>query len=193
MGLEDIAMMRALPGCSVLYPSDAYSAYYLAREAFNNLGITYVRTTREPTPVLYNPQIKFPIGGCQLHGPSDGDKVTIVAAGITVFEALKAQENLKTQGILTRVIDLYSIRPLDQKTLIASVKQTSGNLVVVEDHRPEGGIGEAVLSALVGIALNFKHLAVRGISHSATPAQELQISNLDASGIEQAVKQLVES
>lgn len=191
MGLEDIALMRNLPGCTVLYPSDAYCAYLLTRDAFNQPGITYLRTTREPTPIIYNQTSKFPIGGSHLHGPSDQDKVTIVAAGITVFEALKAQSALREQGIMTRVIDLYSIRPIDRETLISSVKQTMGNLVIAEDHHPEGGIGEAVLSALANLPINVVHLAVSGVPHSATPEEQLATYGLDEHGIEQAAKQLL--
>lgn len=191
MGLEDIAMMRTLPGCAILYPSDAYSAYQLTREAFNQPGMTYIRTTREPTPVLYSQTMKFPVGGCHIHGPSNQDKATIVAAGITLFEALKAQNALRDQGILTRVIDLYSIKPLDRDSLISNIKQTSGNLVIAEDHHPEGGMGEAVLSAIVGLPANITHLAVRGVPHSATMEEELALYSIDAAGIEQAVKNMV--
>lgn len=191
MGLEDIALMRNLPGCSVLYPSDAYCAYQLTRDAFNQPGITYLRTTRETTPILYSQTTKFPVGGCHLHGPSDQDKATIIAAGITLFEALKAQSALREQGIMTRVIDLYSVRPLDRDTVLNSVKQTSGRLVIVEDHHPEGGLGEAVLSALVNLPTNVVHLAVKGVPHSATTEEQLALHGIDAAGIEQAVKQLV--
>ncbi len=191
MGLEDIALMRNLPGCTILYPSCPYSAYQLTKDAFNQPGLVYIRTTREPTAVLYAQTTKFPVGGCQLHGPSDQDKVTIVAAGITVYEALKAQTNLREQGILVRVIDLYSVRPMDSETLIDCVKRTGNRLVVAEDHHPEGGIGEAILSTLVGLPLNFKHLAVRGVPHSATPQEELATYQLDSAGIEQAVKELL--
>lgn len=191
MGLEDIAIMRTLPGCTILYPSDAYSGYQLARAAFNEPGIVYVRTTREPTPIIYNQTMQFPIGGSHLHGPSDQDKVTVVAAGITLFEALKAQTALREQGILVRVIDLYCVRPLDNETLIDSVKRTSGRLVIAEDHHSEGGIGETVLSALGGLSLNIKHLAVRGIPHSAASYENLAIHGLDSAGIEQAVKELI--
>lgn len=193
MGLEDIAMMRTLPGCSVLYPCDAYSTYQLTRAAFNNPGMTYLRTTREATPLVYTQMTQFPIGGSHVHGPADQDKVTIVAAGITLHEALKAQGELRTQGILARVIDLYSIKPLDTQTLLQSLHITSGRLVVVEDHRPEGGIADAIRSALDGTALNIKHLAVRGIPHSATWQEELSLHELDASAIVRATKSLLGS
>lgn len=191
MGLEDIAMARNLPGCTILYPSDAYSAYSLTRDAFNQPGLTYLRLTREPVTVIYSQTTQFPVGGSHLHGPSDQDKVTIVAAGITVFEALKAQVILREQGILVRVIDMYSVRPLDTATLIDSVKRTGNRLVVAEDHHPEGGIGEEIYAALAGLPLTMKHLAVRGVPHSATMAEELNLYELDAAGIEQAVKQLL--
>lgn len=191
MGLEDIALMRNLPGCTILYPSDAYSAYSLTREAFNQPGLTYLRLTREPVTVLYSQTTKFPVGGSHLHGPSDQDKATIVAAGITLFEALKAQKSLREKGILVRVIDLYSVRPIDEATLIDCVKRTGNRLVVVEDHHAEGGIGEEVAWTLSGLPLIMKHMAVRGIPHSGTINDTLESFNLDAASIERAVEELV--
>lgn len=193
MGLEDIAMMRSLPNVTILYPSDVYSAYALTIEAYNHPTMTYLRTTREPTPILYTQATRFPIGGSHLHSPTDSDVVTIIAAGVTLFEALEAQRSLRDQGISVRVIDLYSIRPLDERTLVSSLAQTSGNVVVVEDHYQEGGIGEALFSfcAANSIAIKARHLAVTGICHSATFREELEINGIDANAIENATKQLL--
>lgn len=192
MGLEDIAMMRMLPGTTVLYPVDAYSTYVLTKEAQNQTGVTYIRTTREATPLIYAQTTKFPIGGSHIHAPSQQDVVMIVAAGITLIEALKAQSELRAQGVLVRVIDVYSIKPLDVATLTESIRATHGKIVVVEDHRPEGGIGDAVRSALDGTAINMKHLAVRDIPHSASAQEELQLHHIDAASIEKAVRELMQ-
>ncbi len=192
MGLEDIAMMRSLPGCTVLYPSDAYSSYLLTRDALNQPGMTYIRTTREPTPLLYAQTTKFPIGGSHVHGPSDQDKVAIIAAGITLFEALKAQGELRVKGVMVRVIDLYSIRPLDTATVMDAVHATRGALVIVEDHHPEGGIGDAVRAALDGVPVHIQHLSVKGIPQSATPQEELTIHGIDSGAIVKAVENLMQ-
>lgn len=192
MGLEDIAMLRPLPGSTILYPADAYSTFALTHEAYRLEGLVYIRTTREPTPLIYSSQTKFPIGGSHIHGPGEHDVVTIITAGITLFEALQAQAELREMNIPVRVIDAYSIKPLDVATINASIHQTRGRVVVVEDHRPEGGLGEAVLSAVAdSVNERLIHLAVRGIPHSATPEQELARHEIDASAIMRAVQRLI--
>lgn len=191
MGLEDIAMMRTLPGMIVVIASDAYSAYSLTRNCIRQKSLAYIRTAREPTSVLYTQTTLFPIGGSHLHSAGDQDVVTIVSAGITVYEALLAQQNLKIQGILVRVVDLYSIKPLDVVTLKMCAKQTKGKFVVVEDHRLEGGVGEAVRNALNGEKIDLRHLGVVGIPHSQSPQEALHMHQIDALAIETAVKELL--
>ena len=147
MGLEDLAMFRSILGSVVLYPSDAVSTDKLVEAAAKHKGIVYIRTTRMETPVLYSPGQEFKIGGSKVLRHSRKDVATVLAAGITLHEALAAYEELKKQGVLIRVIDLYSIKPIDKKTLTQAAKET-GAIITVEDHYPEGGIGEAIRSAL---------------------------------------------
>ncbi|MGH2505661.1 MAG: transketolase, partial [Ktedonobacterales bacterium] len=134
MALEDLAMMRAVCGSTVLYPSDANQTAQLMKEMADRSGIVYLRTTREKTPILYSPDEAFPIGGSRVVRGSDSDRVAVVAAGITLHEALKAYDQLKSQGITIRVIDAYSVKPIDAKTLQQAARETGGKLVVVEDH-----------------------------------------------------------
>src|SRR5690606_37477285 len=149
MGLEDMEMMRSLHSSAVLYPCDGYQAAVLTTLMPGWDGISYLRTTREATPRLYGPGQRFEIGGSvTLRGGDTTPRCVVVAAGVTVFEALKAHEELANDGIDIRVIDAYSVKPLDAATIRASVEAAGGRLVVVEDHRPEGGLGEACLSAL---------------------------------------------
>ena len=192
MGLQDISMMRGLQDSIVLSPSDAYSAFWLTKLALNQLGTVYIRTTPQDVSLLYSQTTQFPLGGSHVHAPSDQDKVTIITAGITLFEALAAQNELRAQGILVRVIDLYSIKPIDVATLGQAAQITKGNIVVVEDHHPEGGIGDAVRTALDGLPIRLKHLAVRGIPHSAQPQEELSIHHIDAASIVNAVKEIMQ-
>jgi transketolase len=149
MGLEDIAMFRTLLDSVVLHPCDAVSTEKLVEEMIRRPGIAYLRTLRQETPVLYGPDEPFAIGGSKVLRKSDHDAATIVGAGATVFEALAAYEELKKEGIAVRVIDLYSIKPVDEATLRAAARETPA-LITVEDHYAAGGLGEAVLSALAG-------------------------------------------
>jgi len=192
MGLEDLAMMRSLGGSTVLYPCDANQTSHLMAEMTDRPGIVYIRTTREKTPVIYSAEERFAIGGSMSHGRADGNDVAIVAAGITVHEALKAQETLSSEGIAVRVIDAYSVKPIDVKTLRQATTET-GALVVVEDHWPEGGLGEAVLSALAGTEPFPKviHLAVREMPGSGTPEELLDAAGISARRIAEAVRTLV--
>ena len=192
MGLEDIAAMRAVHGSTVLYPSDANQAAKLVPQMADRKGIVYMRTTREPLPVLYGSDEEFSIGGCHVVRSSDGDAVTIVAAGITVHEALKAADALEQEGISARVIDLYSIKPIDAATLKAAAADT-GLMVTAEDHWREGGLGEAVLSVFAESdeKPRIRVLAVRDMPGSGTPADLLNAAGIDAAHIAAAARDLV--
>ena len=192
MGLEDIAAMRAVHGSTVLYPSDANQAARLVPQMAERKGIVYMRTTREPLPVLYGADEEFAIGGSRVVRSSDADAVTIVAAGITVHEALKAADALEEEGIGARVIDLYSIKPIDEATLKAAAADT-GLMVTAEDHWREGGLGEAVLSVFAESdeRPRIRVLAVRDMPSSGTPADLLNAAGIDAAHIAAAARDLV--
>ncbi|HZQ64555.1 MAG TPA: transketolase [Gaiellaceae bacterium] len=195
MALEDIAMFRAVHGSTVLSPSDANQTSKLVALAADNPGITYLRTMRPDTPVIYPPEAEFGIGGSRVVHASPHDQVTIAAAGITVHEASKAAQRLAADGIDARVLDLYSVKPIDRDTLIESVMATQGRLVTVEDHWPEGGLGDAVLAALAGSGLPLRgvKLAVNGMPGSGTDAELLHAAGIDAAAIVAAVRSLVAS
>ncbi|MCD6465462.1 transketolase [Candidatus Bathyarchaeota archaeon] len=186
MGLEDLALFRALFGSIVLYPCDAVSAEKLTCEMANYENISYIRTTRPKTPVIYDNSEEFHIGGSKVLRWSKNDEVTVVAGGVTVHEALKAYEKLRAEGINIRVIDCYSVKPLDAKTLIKASEETK-HIITVEDHYPEGGIGEAV--AALGLKPHI--LAVRRMPHSGEPEELLAEQGIDAAGIIKKVKELV--
>jgi transketolase len=192
MALEDIASFRAVWGSTVLYPSDANQTAKLVLSMADRQGVVYMRTTRVATPVIYEPDEAFPIGGSRIVRASPDDAVTIVAAGITLHESIKAADALVAHGIATRVIDLYSIKPIDAPTLIAAARET-GRIVTVEDHRPEGGLGEAVLAALAGADVHphVERLAVAGMPGSATPDEQLADAGIDVQAIVAAARRLV--
>lgn len=190
MGLEDLAMFRPVPGSVVLYPCDAVSTERLIAEAARVRAICYIRTSRPKTPVLYANDEQFPIGGCKILRKSEEDRATVIGAGITVHEALKAAETLASEGIRIRVIDAYSVKPVDRATILACAKQTGGNLIVVEDHYEEGGLGDAVLNA-VGNAAHVIKLAVREIPRSGPPEAMLDTYGISSKHIVQAVKSLL--
>ena len=187
MALEDIAEFRAIHGSTVLYPCDGNQTATLVRAMGDLDGISYLRTTRGNTPVLYSPDEQFPIGGSKT--VRDGDDIAIVAAGITLHEALKAADSLAADGISARVIDLYSVKPLDAATL----RSLTMPIVTVEDHWPEGGLGDAVLGALADAENRPRvvKLAVVGLPHSGKPAELLAAAGIDAAAIEQAARRLV--
>jgi len=193
MGLEDLASMRAVYGSTVLYPSDANQTAKLVALMADQPGISYLRTTRQATEVIYGPDEEFQVGGCKVVRQSEDDHLTIVGAGITLFEALAAADTLAAGGINARVIDLYSVKPLDLATLREAARAT-GRVLTVEDHWPEGGIGEAVFSSLAeeGIPVAGKSLAVRHLPESATPEEELTDAGIDARAIVAAARALVE-
>jgi transketolase len=190
MGLEDISMFRAILNSVVLYPSDAVSTDKLVEEAAKHKGLLYIRTTRKNTPILYSVNESFHIGGSKVLRRSDSDLFTVVAAGITLHEALGAYEELKKEGIFIRVIDLYSIKPIDQETLMEAARDTKA-CITVEDHFPEGGIGEAVGSALSSLATPLYSLAVRKMPRSGKPEQLLDYEKISQQAIIQKIRELL--
>ena len=195
MALEDIAAFRAVHGSTVLHPCDANQTAKLVEALADQDGIGYIRTLRPATPVLYGPEEEFDIGGSRLLRASEDDEVAIVAAGITVHEALKAADALAEEGVSARVIDLYSIKPLDLETLSAAAETTGGRLVTVEDHWPEGGLGEAVLAAFAAAdeRPQVTVLAVRDMPSSGKPEELLAAAGIDAAHIAEAARALVET
>ena len=199
MALEDLAMMRAVYGSIVLYPSDPNQTAHLLSEMLDYHGISFLRTTREKTPVLYGPDDSFPVGGSKVLRQSSNDRVTVVAAGITLHETLAAYDQLQKDGIAIRVIDAYSVKPIDSKTLHEAAQATNGQIVVVEDHWEEGGLGDAVLEAFSGTeerpvsgALpKVTKLAVHEMPGSGTPAELLDAAGISARHIVATVKKLV--
>ncbi|MFE2428700.1 transketolase [Streptomyces sp. NPDC059373] len=191
MGLEDIATFRTLYGSTVLYPCDANQTARLTAAMADLDGIRYLRTTRGKTPVIYGPDEDFPVGGSKLPRSGDHDQVTIIAAGITLHEALAAADRLAEEGIAARVIDLYSVKPVDADALRAAADLT-GRFVTVEDHRAEGGLADAVLEAFDGHRPpRLTRLAVRTMPGSATPEQQLHEAGIDAEAITTAARDLV--
>jgi transketolase len=189
MGLEDLAALRAVHGSTVLYPCDGNQTAKLVRAMSDVEGISYLRTTRADTPVIYGPDDEFPVGGSKTVRSSDDDDVTIVAAGITLHEALKAADALAGEGISARVIDCYSVKPIDAETLRAA----GTPIVTAEDHWAEGGLGEAVLAALADSEERpqVSVLAVREMPHSGKPAELLAAAGIDADAIAAAARKLV--
>ncbi|MDH4218509.1 MAG: transketolase [Candidatus Aminicenantes bacterium] len=190
MGLEDLAIFRPIPGCAVLYPSDAYSTESCVESMARYKGMTYLRTTRPGTPILYKKDETFPIGGSKVLKRSQKDMVTVIAAGITVHEAIKAYEGLKKENISIRIIDAYSVQPLD-RGIIDEVKRAGGKAVVVEDHFRSGGLGDAVASLLNGSA-EMVHLAINELPRSGEPDELLTKYGISATHIKQAVKRLIQ-
>ncbi len=188
MGLEDLAMMSTQPGVTVLYPSDAQSMYKLMEVAAAHKGMVYLRAGRPKTPVIYGPEETFRIGGSKVVRQSASDKLTIVAAGVTLFEALKAHDQLKAAGIATRVVDLYSLVPVDQVTLVECARATGGLFLTVEDHYAHGGIGDIVLSALALEGVRVHKLAVREIPRSGKPEELVDHFGIGVRSIVEAAK-----
>ena len=193
MALEDLAMMRAVHGSTVVYPSDATSAAYLVREMADRRGIVYMRTTRGAYPVLYGPDEAFPIGGARVVRSSPSDQVTLVGAGVTLHNCLAAADELARDAIGARVLDLYSVKPADTGALLAAAAATGDRIVVTEDHYPAGGIGEAVLEAFndAGHPVQIAHLAVRGLPGSGTPQELMEAAGISASHIAQAAREIL--
>jgi transketolase len=193
MALEDLAMMRAVEGSTILYPSDPNSTAHLVAAMAETNGIVYMRTTRGTYPVLYTPDEEFPVGGSKVLRSSPDDEVTLIGAGVTVHNCLAAADELAQQGIQARVLDVYSIKPIDTEALLAAAGATRDRLVVVEDHYPAGGIGGAVLEALsdAGHPARIRHLAVRSLPGSGTPAELMEAAGISAGQIAQAAREAV--
>ena len=193
MGLEDIAAFRAIHGSTVLHPCDANQTARLVAAMAETDGISYLRTLRPATPVLYGPDEEFEIGGSRVLRASDDDEVALIGAGITVHESLRAADLLAEEGIVVRVIDLYSIKPLDVATLLAAAEATQGRLVTVEDHWPEGGLGDAVRAALSDTdePPRVVSLAVQGMPRSGKPHELLAEAGIDAAHVVEAARRLV--
>lgn len=190
MGLEDIAMMRAIPHSTVLYPSDAVSSERLVAAAAGLKGTTYIRTSRPATPVLYVNSEEFPVGGSKVLRTSGNDRLTVVAAGVTLHESLAAYEALKAAGINIRVIDAYSVKPIDSQGLLQAAAQTRNTLVVVEDHYYDGGLGDAVLNAVATHGVAVHKLAVTDVPRSGKPEELLDAYGISARRIIETVKSL---
>ncbi len=193
MGLEDIASLRAVHGSTILYPCDGNQTAQLVATMADLDGIAYLRTTRGGTEVIYGPDERFEVGGSKVVRSSDDDQVTIVGAGITLHEAVKAADALAADGIAVRVIDAYSVKPLDVAGISAAVRATGGRLVTVEDHWPEGGLGETVIDALAeaGVGLQVTKLAVTMMPTSGKPDELVAAAGIDADHIADAARKLV--
>lgn len=190
MGLEDLGMFRPIPGCAVLYPCDAYSTEACVESLAKYRGLSYIRTTRPATPLIYSREDKFPIGGSKVIKRSKNDKATVIAAGITVHEALKAYEELRRENISIRIIDAYSVQPIDKDNITKEVAKAGRKAVVVEDHFQNGGLGDAVAQALNGKA-EIVHLAINDMPRSGKPEELLDKYGIDAEHIKSAVKKLI--
>jgi transketolase len=195
MGLEDMAALRAVYGSTVLCPSDANQTAWLTGVLADLPGVSYLRTFRGEAPVIYRPGERFDVGGSRVLREAPDDQVTIVAAGITVHEALAAADLLADDGVSARVIDAYSVKPVDAATLRTAARET-GRIVTVEDHWPEGGLGDAVLAALAAGGAPMpavRKLAVRTMPGSATPDEQLQLMGIDMAAIATAAAELVDT
>lgn len=194
MALEDLAMIRCVFDSVVLYPSCATTTVHLVAQMAHRKGINYMRTTREKTPVLYGPEESFPIGGSKTLKSSDKDVAAVIAAGITLHEALKAYDLLAAEGIHIRVIDLYSVKPIDAETIKKAAAECGGQLFVAEDHWPQGGLGDAVLEVFDGQSTlhpDVTRIAVRDIPGSGKPEELLDAAGIDAKHIAAAVKAIL--
>jgi transketolase len=195
MGLEDIAMIRSVHGSTVLYPSDATSAAALVEAMSRTEGVSYIRTTRGAYPVLYEPGESFEVGGSKVLRTSEGDDVTLIGAGVTLHACLTAADRLAEEDIRARVIDCYSVKPIDDLTLAEAAAATSGRVVVVEDHHPEGGLGSSAIASLLVSGqsnLEVAHLAVSGMPGSGTGAELMAWAGIDADHVVAAARVLVQ-
>jgi transketolase len=190
MALEDLAIFRAMSGCVVLYPCDAVSTERAVELAANHPGMVFIRTSRPKTPVLYDNHHEFALGKANVLRHGDHDKVTVVGAGVTVFEALKAYDQLKAQGTTIRVIDVFSIKPIDKQLLLESAKRTNNTIVTVEDHYTEGGLGDAVASAVSPEGIRVHRLGIHEVPRSGKPEELMQHYGISAARIAEKVRAL---
>jgi transketolase len=193
MALEDLALMRAVPDCAVLYPCEAVSTERLVALMAQHTGMAYMRTSRPKTPVLYDANESFRIGGSKVLRQTGADAATVVGAGVTVFEALKAADQLQKDGIAIRVIDAYSVQPIDAATVKDAAKATNGVVLTVEDHYAAGGLGDAVAEALAPAGVTVTRLAVREIPRSGQPEELLDRYGISARHIVETVKRVAKS
>ena len=193
MGLEDLAMMSAQPGVVVLYPSDGVSTHWLTALAAEHRGMVYIRTGRPKTGILYKNDEQFMIGGSKVLRQSASDRLTVAGGGVTVFEALKAYDELVKEGISIRVMDLYSIKPIDREMLLTSARATQNTILTVEDHYKHGGLGDAVSSAVGSEGIKVHRMAVTEIPHSGKPEELLDRYGISAKHIVEKVRLLVGS
>ena len=193
MALEDLAALRAIHGSTVLYPADATAAAALTAQMADTPGIVYLRTTRGAWPVLYQAGEAFPVGGSKVLRAGRRDEVTLIGAGVTVHQCLRAADDLAADGIMARIIDLYSVKPVDRATLADAAAATSGRLVIAEDHYPQGGLGAAVLEALAGtgLPLRVRQCAVSGLPGSGTADELMEAAGISASHIAAAARELL--
>jgi transketolase len=187
MALEDLAMMRAVPECVVFYPCDGVSAARLVVASAAHQGMTYMRTTRPKTPVIYGADEEFRIGGSKVLRESPDDVATVVSAGVTVFEALSAYDELRRAGINLRVIDAYSVQPIDTDTLVLAGQVTGDRLITVEDHYAAGGLGDAVSDAVAPHGISVQRLAVREVPRSGQSDELLHRFGISSTQIVGAV------
>ena len=191
MGLEDMAMFGAEPNYTILYPSDATSAWAATILAAGHVGPTYIRLGRPNSPVIYGPEEKFQIGQAKVIRAGNNDRVLVVAAGITLFEALKAHDELKKSGIDIRVIDLFSVRPIDRETLLASARAAGNRVITVEDHYAHGGLGDEVQSALAAEGIPVYKIAITQIPHSGKPQELIEKFGISSKAVIAKVRELV--
>jgi len=190
MGLEDLAMFRTIPDCLILYPSDAYSTRACVEIMAKQKGISYLRTTRTKTPIIYKKSDTFRIGGSKVIRKSKKDTVTIIAAGITVHNSLKAYEELKKDGIFIRIVDAYSIKPIDKRGIINSLIETKNSVIVVEDHFERGGLGDEVKSILPSTA-KMIHLCIKKLPRSGKSEELMDRYGISKKQVIKAVKKLI--
>ena len=191
MGLEDLSLFRALPESTVLYPSDAVSAWYAVDLAASHQGLAYIRSGRPKQPTIYSNDEKFEIGKAKVVRQSSDDAVTVVGGGVTLTEALKAYEELKKQGVAIRVIDLFSVKPVDAVALLDAARACDNRILTVEDHYAQGGLGDAVMEAVAEAGVPVHRLAVREIPRSGPPKQLLERFGIGRGAIITKVRELV--
>ncbi len=191
MGLEDLSLFRTIPNCAVFYPSDAVSAEAAVALAAEHQGMAYIRTSRPKTPVIYANDEVFEIGKLKVVRSGDKDVLTIATAGITLFEALEAADLLEREGTSVRVLDLFSIKPIDAEALIKNARETGGHILTVEDHYPEGGLGEAVLGAVAETDIKVHRIAVTALPRSGSPDALVAHYGLDSASIVTKIRNLL--